>query len=167
MKYVFIFIIGIFLSSCTNYNKNIGKGSKDRKERDSSELIIKESPNFLKNWDLDGDGINDDILFQYSGGGHCCYKIEITLSSDKIKRKYPFKMDGGYVFGVDNSKPDHFNIKDFDHDGLPEIFMEISTYNEEKYPVRKEWTKKYGIKTNCILFDFKDYSIVVKDYKKQ
>ncbi|TPN85938.1 hypothetical protein [Aquimarina algicola] len=128
--------------------------------------MIEESKNYLKNRDLDGDKIYDKILFQYSGGGHCCYTMTLYLSSLDRMITYPFEMDGGYLFGVDGSNPEHFYIDDYDDDGLPEIFMEISTYNGEKYPLNKKWIKKYGFKTHYILFDFLEGKIVIKDYKQ-
>jgi hypothetical protein len=164
-KQVLLIIMSSFLISCVNSNNSTGKSKENIRVSDSKKGKAKEKVDFLKKWDLDGDGINDNILLKYSGGGHCCYKIVITLSSDKIKRKYPFEMDGGYISGVDNSKPYHFNIKDYDNDGLPEIYMEIFTYNGTKKPIEKRFTKEYGIKTNYIIFDFKNNFIIVKDFK--
>ena len=74
-------------------------------------------------------------------------------------------IDGGYSFGiVDGSQDGHFNIKDYDQDGLVEIFMAISTYNGEAYPIEQEWINEYGIHTNYILFDFIEGKMVLKDY---
>src|SRR5690349_14031592 len=84
-----------------------------------SNVVAQEKPisdDFLSKFDLDGDGVNDRINFDFSGGAHCCYKISIVLTSDKIERNYPFQMDGGYVGGVDNSKPHQFDIRDVDGD---------------------------------------------------
>lgn len=129
------------------------------------ESLIKESENYLKNRDFDGDGTSDLLVFSYTGGAHCCYKMHLKLSSLEDTIHYPFEMDGGYGFGiVDGSQHDQFNIDDYDADGLPEIFMTISTYNGEKYPITKEWTADYGIKTNHILFDYKQDKIVLTDY---
>jgi hypothetical protein len=123
--------------------------------------------NYLENRDLDGDGVMDKILFDFSGGAHCCYKMSLYLSSLGTMIEYPFEMDGGYVLGIDGSHPEHFGIEDYDQDGLPEIFMEIETYGLDKFPIDRKWTKKYGIKTNYILFDFFEKRMIVKDYTKK
>lgn len=132
------------------------------------ESLIQESENYLENRDFDGDSISDYLSFSYTGGAHCCYKMSIKLSSQKDTIKYPFEMDGGYGFGiVDGSQHDHFSIDDFDQDGLAEIFIEIATYNGEKYAIEKEWTDDYGITTNYIVFDYQDGEIVIMDYDKE
>jgi len=121
--------------------------------------------NWLNEFDLDGDGKNDQIYFNYSQGAHCCYTINIALSSDTNETNFPFEMDGGYIFGVDNSLPDHFDIRDLDNDGLPEILMEIQTYNGTPSPVPKQWTSEYGIKTNYIVIEYTTGKLKARDYK--
>ena len=66
--------------------------------------------NWLNSFDLDGDTITDKISFSFSEGAHCCYKIIITLSSEKKEQSFPFEMDGGYIAGVDNSCPDKIGL---------------------------------------------------------
>jgi len=123
-----------------------------------------EREQYLSKRDLDGDGTPDSILFDYSGGAHCCYSISIGLSSEDSVITYPFEMDGGYIMGVDGSTPDQFAIEDFDGDGLVEIFMEISTYNGQHDPIDSTFTKKYGITSNHILFDYQNGRMLVKDF---
>ncbi len=115
-------------------------------------------------FDFDGDGKNDEVMSEYSGGAHCCYKISVTLSSTKKIHIIPFGMDGGYPGGFNLSRKNHFNIKDYDLDGKAEIFMEINTYNYHKYPIDKGWTKKYGIRNNYILVDFENERVHYKDW---
>ncbi|MFL5763993.1 MAG: glycoside hydrolase family 25 protein [Bacteroidia bacterium] len=114
------------------------------------------STNFewLNSFDLDGDDTTDQVSLDYSGGAHCCYKIHITLSSDKKEYTFPFEMDGGYPMGVDDSQQDQFHISNLDADPLPEIFMKIQSYNGELSPIPKKWQKEYGIKTNRIIIDY-------------
>ncbi len=119
--------------------------------------------NWLYSFDLDGDNINDSITFDYTGGAHCCYLIDIRLSSEKILRTYPFEMDGGYIGGVDNSLPEQFDIRDIDQDGLPEILMRIQTYNLRPYPIPKKWKRKYGIKTNKIIIEYSNGRLLTRD----
>lgn len=125
---------------------------------------LKNNVNWLNSFDIDGDSINDQIDFDFSGGSHCCYKINIVLSSDKIERKFPFEMDGGYVGGVDNSQPNQFDIRDIDADNLPEIVMQIQTYNNKKSPLPKKWKKQYGITSNYIVIEYANRKLLVRDY---
>ena len=163
-------LVLLTLMGCGNYERNMQANSKEIKEASDTTLseiesLIKKSKTYLENRDFDGDKISDDLLFSYSGGAHCCYKMSLKLSSRKDTIKYPFEMDGAYVYGiVDGSKKDNFNIEDYDQDGLPEIFMSISTYNGEEYQINQKWTDKYGIKTNHIIFDFHEGEVVLSDF---
>lgn len=121
--------------------------------------------NWLHTFDLDGDKINDDIYFDFTGGAHCCYHISIKLSSNQTVYEYPFDMDGGYLVGVDNSWPEKFDIQDYDHDGLPEIRMMIQTYNGELEKIPARWKQKYKIKSNTILFEYEDGKLILHDTK--
>ena len=119
--------------------------------------------NWLDTFDLDGDGKNEHVYFDYTNGGHCCYIINIALTSDSQTRKFPFKIDGGYISGVDNSQPQHFNILDIDNDGLPEIIMEIETYNGNANPIPASRKKQYGITTNKIVLEYVNKEIRPRD----
>jgi hypothetical protein len=91
--------------------------------------------------------------------------MSLELSSKDSLISYPFEMDGGYLLGVEDNSPDHFQIMDFDSDGLPEIYMEIyTTYNDEITPIELEWTRAYGITTNHIIFDYINGVMEVRDY---
>lgn len=174
--YLNIFLLFLLLNGCNNSTseQKVEKDITENKETISDtallevEQLIQESINYLQNRDFDGDKINDYLSFYYTGGAHCCYKMVLKLSSIEDTIKYPFEMDGGYGFGiVDGSQHDHFDIDDYDQDGLPEIFMGISTYNGEKFSIDPEWTSKYGIKTNYIIFNYIDGEIVLEDYDKK
>jgi hypothetical protein len=118
---------------------------------------------WIESFDLDGDHINDQIYFDFSGGAHCCYTINITLSSDKKEVKFPFEMDGGYIGSIDNSIPEQFDIRDIDADGLPEILMQIETYNGSHNPLPVTWQTEYGIKSNNIVIEYKEGALKVSD----
>ena len=122
--------------------------------------------NWLHSFDLDGDKINDKISFSFSEGAHCCYKINVILSSDKNEQQFPFEMDGGYPMGVDDSQPEQFNISNIDSDSLHEITMKIGSYNGELSPITKEWQKEYGIKTNYIVIQYQNGELRVSDNDK-
>jgi len=160
----------LILMGCSNTEQNVEKkpefiNNASETSFEEVESLIEESENYLKNRDFDGDGLSDYMSFSYSGGAHCCHKMNLKLSSKPDTLKYPFEMDGGYGFGiVDGSQHDQFKIADYDQDGSPEIFMGISSYNGEKYPIDPKWTKEFGIKTNYILFDFYKGEVVLRDY---
>lgn len=164
IKFIFV-IISALVISCSNADTQKTNIVDDSLLNEFQE-IINESEAYLQNRDIDGDKISDDIIFDYSGGAHCCYKMSIYLSSKDSTYSYPFQMDGGYEFGiVDGSQPQQFRVDDLDRDGLPEIFMVISTYNGEVYEIEEEWTMTYGFKTNYIVFDYYKGDIVIKEYK--
>ena len=115
--------------------------------------------------DLDGDQLRDHISFRYTGGAHCCYKMAIKLASLRDTLKFPFEMDGGFTYGiVDGSQPDRFEIDDYDQDGLPEIFMEISTYNGQTYPIEKKWNHRYGITSHHLIFAYQKGKLKLLDF---
>jgi hypothetical protein len=113
--------------------------------------------------DFDGDGKEDELNFDYSGGAHCCYKLSVLLSSDSTPYNFPFDMDGHYTGGIDDSWPRHFNVADYDHDGLPEIFMEIQTYNSEVNDVS---FPELGIFSNYIIIEYEKGKLRAKDMGK-
>jgi len=152
-----------FLYSCqTNPHEDSGKTNSNIIQVQNTA-----NSNWLDKFDFDGDSINDHINFDFSGGAHCCYKINIVLSSDREKRKFPFEMDGGYIGGVDNTQPDLFDIRDIDSDGLPEILMRIQTYNGVSETIPTKWETDYGIKSNYIVIEYNDGQIIITDYKSK
>ena len=122
---------------------------------------------WLRKFDIDGDGKTDVVHFDYSGGAHCCYQISITLSSNSTETKYPFEMDGGYIAGVDSTQPEQFNISDIDKDGRAEIFMKIQTYNWELYPLPRKWKRLFGIKSNYIIIEFENGKLITRDFEQK
>ncbi|MEN9353847.1 MAG: hypothetical protein RL318_1172 [Fibrobacterota bacterium] len=116
-------------------------------------------------WDFDGDGINDTVWDEYSGGGHCCYTLQVGLSRSHKTIRLPFEMDGHYVGGLDMGMPDHFAIGRFEGSAFPQIFMEINTYNDEKFPISRKMTRQYGFRTNRILVSFENGRLKVRDRK--
>jgi hypothetical protein len=123
----------------------------------------KEERSYLSSHDLDGDSIPDRVSFAFTGGAHCCYKPHIFLSKDSIERSFPFRMDGGYVGGIDGSKPEQFRIEDLDGDSIAEVYMRIEVYNDRQRDIPEDWTRKYGITKNRIYFDHDRDSLRVLD----
>ena len=108
--------------------------------------------------------MNDTIIYDYTGGAHCCYLISVKLSNNDSIFNFPFEIDGGYLF-FDLSVPEKFFIKDYDNDNLPEIYIKFNSYNDHPEPPSMEIKKKYNINTNKILIDYKDKSFRVIDYE--
>lgn len=171
LKLLYFFII-ITAISCNSQHKNSESAevkTEQPEETDNTDGLseyTKEFENYQNERDLDGDGIFDYIHFDYSGGAHCCYYLEVKLSSQSDTVKFPFPMDGGYPMGTpDGSSPYHFSIDDFLNNGLDAIYMKIYTYNGQPDSIPKEVQKKYKIKTHDILIYFEDDSLKVKDFQ--
>jgi hypothetical protein len=164
----YIFLVILFATACNmeEVNNEVPKEVAVEEDIDVLEFdsIAAASIAYRQYRDLDGDGIDDEIYFEFTGGAHCCYYMSLELSSKDSLLSYPFEMDGGYRLGVEDNSPGQFQIKDFDNDGLPEIYMEIHAYNGEASPLEIEWTRDYGIITSHIIFDYIDGVMEVRDY---
>ncbi len=114
-------------------------------------------------YDLDGDLMPDDIVYEFSGGAHCCYRVGASLSSTGKTLMLPFQMDGGYVAGLDLGQPQQFAIRVPDG-GLPEILMEIESYNGTPAPLDHSLTSRFGIRTHRVAVCFADGEISVRDF---
>lgn len=117
-------------------------------------------------YDFDGDGNNDVIGVKFTGGAHCCYKISVTLSSNGITQDFPFQLDGGYIGGLNLSQPQRFTINKTGQ-ALPEIVMEIETYNGKRESLPAAWKKKYGFKTHYIAISFPAGKPHIKDQQRR
>jgi len=104
-------------------------------------------------YDLDGDGTNDSIVSEYSGGAHCCYRIGAALSSTGTTTVLPFEMDGGYPGGLDLSQPAQFIVRTR-AGSLPEIVYQIATYNGQPEPLDPVWTKRWKIRSHRVALCF-------------
>jgi hypothetical protein len=125
--------------------------------------LPKDEQTWWDDYDLDGDGKNDRIEIEFSGGVHCCYKIGATLTSTEKTIMLPFWMDGGYIYPMTLlDKPNHFRVRTAEGK-LPEILMEIATYNGRPEPLETEWKRRYGIKTHRIGISFPNGKVRVRD----
>jgi hypothetical protein len=104
-------------------------------------------------YDLDGDGTNDRIISEFTGGAHCCYRVGAALSSTGISTVFPFEMDGGYPGGLDLSQPARFMVRTR-NGALPEIVYEVATYNGEPQPLDPEITARWGIRSHRVALCF-------------
>lgn len=149
MRHLRILVLAVVLAGGCNPSPASAPVSEDR-------------VSWMHAFDLDGDGRNDRIEVLFTGGGHCCYRITVHLSSNGAVYRLPFQLDGGYVGGLDLSRPHHFDIRKTDGP-LPELVMEIETYNGKPLPLPKEWEKKFRIKTHYIAVGFDDGRMRVRD----
>lgn len=104
-------------------------------------------------YDLDGDGRNDRVISELTGGAHCCYHIGAVLSSTGKTVILPFDMDGGYPRGLDLSQPDRFTIRSRPG-GLPEIVYQIGIYNGELQSLDPSWTERWQIRSHRVVLCF-------------
>jgi hypothetical protein len=139
--------------------------AKQLNPTDSSSLPLPfaNAAEWRQSFDLDGDSINEVLDFNYSNGAHCCYTLNFILSHDRKAYHFPFEMDGGYLTGVDSTQPWQFAVRDIDADGLPEIMMQIATYNAAPYPLPLAWRKKYGIHSHTIIIEYEAGKVKVRD----
>lgn len=121
------------------------------------------SLHWTRAFDFDGDHRNDDVAVSFSGGAHCCYGLVVRLTSTGEAHRLPFQLDGGYVGGLDLSRPDRFDIRETDG-GLPEIVMVIESYNGVLRPIPKAWTDQYGFRTNRIAVGFPGGQLRIRDW---
>jgi hypothetical protein len=114
-------------------------------------------------YDLDGDGQRDAIGYDFSGGAHCCYRLRAQLSSTRQTVRLPFQLDGGYPMGLDLSQPRRFAIR-APEGALPELIMEIETYNGRPRALDPAWKRRHGIRTHRIAACFAGGKLRVRDY---
>jgi hypothetical protein len=88
--------------------------------------------------------------------------VGAALSSTGEEVMLPFELDGGYVGGLDLSQPDRFAIRTREA-GLPELLIEINTYNGEPLPLDPEWARRYRIRTHRIAVCFAGGRVQVRD----
>jgi hypothetical protein len=116
-------------------------------------------------YDFDGDGKLDRVEVSYTGGGHCCYLFQLRLSSRKRPIELPFLLDGGYPFGLNLSRPEHFDVRDVDGDGASDLVMEIGTYGGRNEPIPVEW-KRLGVRSHRVVVHFPRGRMRVENRRK-
>ena len=122
--------------------------------------------NWKTKYDFDGDKKNDSVEVNFSGGAHCCYTISLTLTTTQQKYVIPFELDGGYIYSFDLSNPENFFIKDYNNDGLSDMYLHIYAYNDEDFEIPAKIKSKYKIKTNRIFISFKNGEMVCWDWNE-
>ncbi|WP_131248810.1 hypothetical protein [Aquimarina atlantica] len=119
-------------------------------------------------WDLDNDKKKDSIIFISNGGAHAFYHLEIWLSSSNTKTKFqklytdfPYPECIKSVDEIETYLP-HLVIRDFDSDGIDELFLNV---NHNLAPTLDE-LKEMGLSTKQVLIDYKLGKLTVTDFKK-
>jgi hypothetical protein len=115
-------------------------------------------------FDFDGDDEKDSVEVEYTGGAHCCYRLTVHLTSTHQRHRLPFLLDGGYVGGLDLSQPKRFTIQKNEAE-LPEMLMEIATYNGVAQPLPGAWKERYDIHTHHIAVGFAQGRLSVRDWQ--
>lgn len=114
-------------------------------------------------FDLDGDGKPDRIGVTFTGGAHCCYRLDLRSSRAGRAYSLPFELDGGYPRGFDLGQPEQFHVADNNGDGLPDLYLQIATYNGKPGPIPLAWRTRWGIRTNQVVVSLKGGRLVVRD----
>ena len=122
------------------------------------------------NWDLDGDGVPDKILFVGDNAAHVYYGLLIMLSSDNEIRDFSWINIDMPVLGdaSDLAKPANevayfpqFAVGDFDGNGKPELFIGM---DNSGHTIPDKW-KKRGVNSRHLLLMYEKGQVVVKNYK--
>ena len=122
------------------------------------------------NWDLDGDGRNDQVFFVGTGGAHLYYFLRVILSSDNKVRDYSFLQSDFPLLPAENEpalSPGEgqplplFAAGDMDGDGSKDIFMQL---DESSFIANKKVLKKHGIRSRYILITFSHGRVQSRDY---
>jgi hypothetical protein len=131
----------------------------------------KQIHNYSDNWDLDNDGINDDLFFVGTGGAHMYYFLRIILSTDRKIRDYsflesdfPVLPDDQELTGKDYNPQTHqtqFVVHDFDKDGLKDIYIKL---DRSSFLIHKKSLKIKSIKTNQVILTFKNGKELLRDF---
>lgn len=122
------------------------------------------------NWDLDGDGVADRLIFIGNNGVHLYFHLILILSTDNIVRDYPWLAIDFPILGnikeLDKpQRPDsylpQFVISDFDSDGKPGIYLRLDDKQVQFIPAK--W-KKRGLNSPQLLLKYEKGNILIRNY---
>ena len=121
------------------------------------------------NWDIDGDGVPDKVLFLGNSGVHVYYHLVIILSTDDELRDFSWINIDMPVLGDASelaklSDPCvQFAVGDFEVRGKPQMYIGM---DHSGRPVPDKW-KKRGVNSLRLLLCYEHGEIVVKNYKRR
>lgn len=135
--------IGLLLSAC--HTRNSQDAVRNGFPVHARGSIAQLSP-ISGSFNIDGDDRPDSIFYDFTGGAHCCYRVFLKLDEVDSLYQVPLLIEGGYLFGLDLSRPQSFNVGDFDGDGLAEISVQkpgITGNVEKDLKNAKSWIVDY------------------------
>lgn len=124
---------------------------------------------YSDNWDFDGDGKKDKLLFVGDGGVHLYYHLQLWLSSEKKTHDFPsLAIDYPFLFnkidvniqGETNSLV-QFVVANFDTDELPEIYINL---NKENAPNK---CKSKKLSSYQMIIDYRKNSLVLINFRRR
>ena len=150
-------------NSCQSYLKRVNPGIKYSYNKYS------QIHDYSGNWDLDGDGVPDRILFIGEGGTHLYFHLMIILSSNiDLVNNYPWLAIDVPCLGNTNdlktSEDAHpfFVVDDFDGDGKKDIYLALDHNTWCAIPT--EWKNTHGITSRQLLLKYKKGKIVISNF---
>lgn len=127
--------------------------------------------NYSGNWDFDGDGQKDSVLFRGNGAVHVYYYLDIVLSSGRNTRNFPgLAFDQPFLASVTDLEQSgregmpallQFVVHDFDHEGNPDLYL---NFNPDFSRPPHAW-KKQGIHAGPVILAYKNRHWTVRSYK--
>jgi hypothetical protein len=181
-----VFLIVVLFFRCTNSGDSILTNNIDGNNNiPSNSYVFKYQDNkinyfysenslthdYSNNWDLDGDGILDKIMFVGNDGAHIYYRILIHLSSIDNFFFYPYLSTDMPMYEPidllrknDDSMFPVFVVHDFNKDGKEDIYLNISKNNYDSLKMIE-----LGISSSQIvlIYDEERKEFIIDDYIKQ
>ncbi len=115
---------------------------------------ISQIHNYSNNWDLDTDGIKDQIYFVGTGGAHIYYFLRVILSSDKNVRNINFiQTDFPFLNSTDTLNSEKTNVGFKVNESTPTIIIQLDERTIDAF--NKELMKQ-NIKTGNCIINFKN-----------
>lgn len=122
------------------------------------------------NWDFDGDGKKDSLLFVGNGGVHSYFHLRIVLSKDQQRRDYAFLVTDLPLLAPVNALKrgsalyaqfPQFVVHDFDKDGQPEIYFNTDI---SFAPIPAKW-KRRGLTSRHVLIDYREGEVRLGNFR--
>ena len=127
--------------------------------------------NYSGNWDFDGDGQKDSLVFRGNGAVHLYYYLDVVLSSSRDAGNFPaLAFDEPYLGTVadleQSGREDtpcllQFIVRDFDQDGHMDLYL---NFNPDFSRLPHAW-KKQGIHSGPVILTYKNKRWTVRQYK--